>query len=133
MDQPASFEKSLEADMQQLAAEIRTQRERPEMQNAQEQDIVKEAIRSFPEVKNYASAPLPAAQTQTDSNSPLPAYAQSAPPEVKLEIEYLLDIALKKGIGIAIAESQNRPPSCRTRSMMLSPGGCIRNCRNGGW
>jgi len=39
----------------------------------------------------------------------LPAYVDSASPEVKLEIEYLLDVALKQGIGKALAESQKSP------------------------
>jgi len=109
MDQPASFEKSLEADIAQLAAEIRGQRERPEMRNAAEQEIVKEAIRAFPELKNQPQAAAGAAPAADDAASPLPAYAQAAPAEVKLEIEYLLDIALKKGIGSALAESKKSP------------------------
>jgi hypothetical protein len=110
MDQPISFEKTLESDIQHLAMEINAQRERPEMKSAAEQELVKEAIRAFPELKNQpqAAAPAPAA-SQSDANSPLPAYAQHAPAEIKLEIEYLLDIALKKGIGPALTESQKSP------------------------
>lgn len=112
MDQPSSFEKSLEADMQQLATEIQTQRERPELQNSAEQELVKEAIRAFPELKHQpqAAAHGEAASTPADiAASPLPVYAQNAPAEVKLEIEYLLDIALKKGIGPALTESRKSP------------------------
>jgi hypothetical protein len=120
MDQPTSFEKALESDMQQLAAEIKGQRERPEMQSAGEQELVREAIRAFPELpKNVNEQPQAAGGAVTsapdnraagdNSNSPLPAYAQNASAEVKLEIEYLLDIALRKGIGTALAESQKSP------------------------
>ena len=116
MDQP-SFEQSLETDIQRLATEIRTQQERPEMKDAAEQQLVKEAIRAFPESKNQpqGTAGTPAIPTPTDAqqagnpSSPLPAYAQNAPAEVKLEIEYLLDVALKKGIGTALTESQKSP------------------------
>jgi len=112
-----SFEKSLETDMQHLAAEIKGQRERPEMKGAAEQELVREAIRVFPELKNQPQAAggtatqgAAAGATQpSDANSPLPAYAQSASAEVKLEIEYLLDVALKKGIGRALSESQKSP------------------------
>lgn len=116
MDQPSSFEQSLEADMSRLASEISIQRERPEMQNAAEQELVKEAIRAFPELKNQSQAAgalgtaVPVPQSQSDANSPLPAYAQGAPAQTKLEIEYLLDIALKKGIGPALAQAQKSPP-----------------------
>ena len=109
MDQQPSFEKSLESDMSRLATEIKTQRERPEMQDAAEQKLVKEAIRAFPELKNEPHAAASTPQAQSDANSPLPAYAQSAPAEVKLEIEYLIDVALKKGIGSALTESQKAP------------------------
>jgi hypothetical protein len=70
--------------------------------------VVKEAIRAFPELKTQSQAAASGGQPPTDS-SPLPAYAQTAPAEVKLEIEYLLDIALKKGIGPALVESQKSP------------------------
>lgn len=95
--------------MSRLATEIKNQREKPEMKNAAEQELVKEAIRVFPEIKNQSQAAAPASQTSSDSNNPLPAYAQTASAEMKLEIEYLLDIALKKGIGQALTESQKAP------------------------
>lgn len=106
--------------MQRLAAEIKTQRERPDLQNAAEQQLVKEAIRAFPEavhsIENEPHTTGTAAinVVATDGAgdnpaSPLPAYAQNAPAETKLEIEYLLDIALKKGIGPALTESQKSP------------------------
>jgi hypothetical protein len=106
-----SFERAaLEADMKILAAEIKTQRERGEMKDASDQRLIKEAIRVFPALERgsgepQASAPVPAPQTSEDQ-SPLPAYAQSAPAEVKLEIEYLMDLALRKGIGAALGEAQ---------------------------
>lgn len=103
-----SFEKNIEADLQRLAAEIKTQHERPEMHGAAEQRIIKEAIRSFPELKNQPQ-PAPPPQALANQNSPLPDYAQSAPAEVKLEIEYLLDVAFKKGISSALTESQKSP------------------------
>lgn len=108
MDQSPSFEKTLESDLHRLAAEIRTQRERPEMKNVGGQEIVKEAIRAFPELKprgQSGATPIP----QAPNTSPLPAYTQGAPAETKLEIEYLLDIALRKGLGPALVESQKSP------------------------
>jgi hypothetical protein len=103
------FEKNLESDMQHLATEIQTQREKPEMKNAAEQELVKEAIRAFPELKNQPQAAAAAADPYDNTASPLPAYAQNAPAEVRLEIEYLLDIAFKKGIGEALTQSQKSP------------------------
>src|SRR5690348_10452801 len=99
MPEPSSFETSLEADIRQLAAEIKNQRERPELKNAEEAEIVREAIRAFPEARPRPAAPPPA--PAASSTSPLPAYAQDAPAEVKLEIEYLLDVAFREGLGKA--------------------------------
>lgn len=99
--------------MQHLAAEIKSQRERPEMQNAAEQELVREAIRAFPELSENSKDQPAATATGTsptdNPRSPLPAYAQAASAEVKLEIEFLLDVALRKGIGAALTESQKSP------------------------
>jgi hypothetical protein len=106
----------LEADMQRLAAEIKGQRERPEMKDAAEKELVKEAIRTFPTLeKNPQGVPLPPAPAGTvvangaGAQSPLPAYAQDAPAEVKLEIEYLLDVALRQGLSKALGEARKSP------------------------
>lgn len=116
MDQTAPFEKSLEADIRQLATEIRNQQERPEMKDAAGQELVKEAIRAFPETRTRREVSTAAevggaaaSSAADDSASPLPAYAQGAPAEVKLEIEYLVDVALKEGIGAALDKSQKSP------------------------
>jgi len=111
-DSSPSFESSLEADMQKLAAEIQNQRERPELANAGEKELVKEAIRAFPQLeKTPAGAPssAPVASNSANSSSPLPDYAQAAPAEVKLEIEYLMDVALKQGLGKALSEARKSP------------------------
>jgi hypothetical protein len=111
MDSP-TFENALEADMRTLAAEIHRTQEMKDVKNAEGLDVVKEAIRAFPQL-NHESAngvPVPTpAVAAAQSDSPLPAYAQSASPEVKLEIEYLIDLALHKGIGPALAASMKSP------------------------
>ena len=108
MDQPPIFERSaLEADMKVLAEQIMARREKSETKDANDRQIVKEAIRSFPSLErgsNQAQSASPAGQV-TDDRSPLPAYAQDAPAEVKLEIEYLIDLALKRGIGTAMSQA----------------------------
>ncbi len=110
VDQP-SFESALEADMQALAAEIKSQRARPEMKDAAEAELLKEAIRAFPvPEKQSQAAPVASPPAPTGaSRSPLPDYAANAPAEVKLEIEYLLDTALRHGLGKALAESRKSP------------------------
>jgi len=97
--------------MKTLAAEIHRAQEMKDVKNAQGVEVIKEAIRAFPQFDRSSTngVPVPQGTGQQFSNSPLPAYAQSAAPEVRLEIEYLLDIALQKGIGPALTESAKSP------------------------
>ena len=99
--------------MKTLAAEIHHKQEMKDTKNAEGLDAVREAIRAFPQLKHEQpdgnGVPIAPADGQSFSNSPLPAYAQSAPPEIRLEIEYLLDIALHKGISAALSESTKSP------------------------
>jgi hypothetical protein len=97
--------KALEADIKVLAAEIRKHIERPETKNMGGEEILKQAIRSFP-----VSAPTPKVPVAQTNASPLPEYAQSAPAEVKLEIEYLLDMAFHHGLAKADALARKSPP-----------------------
>ena len=101
---------ALEADMKRLAAEIGNNRDRPEMRNAPEKELLKEAIRAFPRLGgDEAVVSVPVPQPQSNSQSPLPDYAKDASPETKLEIEYLLDCALHQGLGKALAEADKSP------------------------
>lgn len=114
MSEESSLEyTALEADMRRLAEQIKSQREQPVGESKTEHQLVKEAIRAFPNLQgsqNKISASVPQATTQSNSSqSPLPDYAKDAPAEVKLEIEYLCDVALRKGIATAISESAKSP------------------------
>jgi hypothetical protein len=107
-----SFEyTSLEADMRRLAEQIQSERERPAKETKTERQIVKEAIRVFPNLQGAQNAvPAPASAAASDpSQSPLPDYAKDAPPEVRLEIEYLCDMALRKGLSAAMSEAGKSP------------------------
>lgn len=101
-----SFEHTaLEADIKTLSQEIQKHRERPESKGLTGEALLKQAIRSLP-VTDDGNRQAP----KTDSSkSPLPSYAQNASAEVKLEIEYLLDLALHQGISRAMSEAKNSP------------------------
>ncbi len=43
-------------------------------------------------------------------SSPLPQYAQDAPAETKLEIEYLIDLAIHQGLTKANAQARTSSP-----------------------
>ncbi len=99
--------------MKTLAAEIHRTQEMKDKKNAEGLDVLKEVIRAFPQLDHEDSGgngvPVAPAVAAAQSGSPLPAYAQNAPAEIKLEIEYLLDVAFRKGIGAALSESAKSP------------------------
>lgn len=105
---------ALEADMRRLAEQIKNQREQMPGETRSERQIVKEAIRVFPNLQGLQNRMPPpstptAPPTDTSPQNPLPDYAKDAPAEVKLEIEYLCDVALRKGLSAAISESESSP------------------------
>jgi len=97
--------------MKTLAAEITRAQEAKDIKNSQGLEVVKEAIRAFPQLDHAGENGVPAtpAVAAAQASSPLPAYAQHAAPEIKLEIEYLLDLAFQKGIATAMNESAKSP------------------------
>lgn len=106
-DQISSFEHAaIEEDIKRLSEEIGRHRELPESTNLNEKELLRRAIKALP----------PVAQKQGESQkrgqpgkSPLPAYADDAPAEIKLEIEYLLDMAFHSGFMKALSEAKKFP------------------------
>ncbi len=96
---------ALESDMERLAAEIGKSRENPEFKEMGDREIVKQALRA---IGSADAPPPPGAQGQA---SPLlPAYAANAPAGTKLEIEYLVDLALRQGIAKATRQAIKSNP-----------------------
>lgn len=100
-EEPKFEHTALEADMKQLAQEIQKHRESPELKGVGEKELLKQAIKTLPPQVGTPPPPPPPA-----SSGPLPQYASDLPPEIKLEIEYLLDEAFHKGIAAAEAEAR---------------------------
>lgn len=98
----------LEADMDRLAGEIMRHKEVLEHEPTDHKELLKQAIRAIAP-HDGGSAPASGTQPQTDSPY-VPAYAAGAAPEVKLEIEYLVDLALREGIGKANAAARKSNP-----------------------
>lgn len=108
---PGSFEQAVEKDIERLSAEVKLNREHPEMKSLSGQELLKHSLRSM----SGTQAPAPAdddggAGSVNVLQNPLPAYAESASPETKLEIEHLLEIAFREGIAKANAEASKSNP-----------------------
>lgn len=101
---------ALEQDIERLSVEVQNYRDKPEMKDASEQELLKEAIRAFPKIENTNNASQAnVAQPQSSNSSFLPNYAEDAPVETKLEIEYLIDCVFKDGLQKALKEANNSP------------------------
>ncbi len=99
---------ALESSIERLAKEIRAAAGGVSERSAEArtgQEAVKHALRSL----------TPLAQQSTASQSavaddPLRKYTEGAPPEIQLEVEYLVDLALHKGVTHALNEAAKASP-----------------------
>lgn len=95
-----SFESLLESDMERLASEVKNAREQAEVSREADLELVRRALKEF--------TPAESNPAGTAEGSPLP--DTHAPPSTQLEIEYLVEIALTKGIATANAEALKASP-----------------------
>lgn len=106
----ANFEHAVEMDIRRLAEEVERHKEIRGVESPGDRELVKRAIQSALHEDDAASSaaptPPPSANATVIQN-PLPDYAASAPAETKLEIEYLLELAFKKGIFHASREARH--------------------------
>ena len=99
---------ALESSIERLAKEIQsgamphTMERRPEVRTGQE--LVKQAFLSIAPPAHQNPFP-PAAP-----DDPLQKYTTGAPPEIRLEVEYLVDVALHKGVETALNEASKASP-----------------------
>lgn len=106
-EESSPFEqKALEADMRRLAEEIGRERERPESRSSSEHELLRQSLRAITPPPTPPAAPSP----QQDEHGALPAYAAQESAETKLEIEYLIDMALREGIIKAARVAQKSNP-----------------------
>ncbi|HTY39695.1 MAG TPA: hypothetical protein VMC43_01215 [Candidatus Paceibacterota bacterium] len=100
-----NFEQFLESDIEHLSAEMKNRREQPEIQGVSHQEVLKQAVQSM--------TPPPAPPAAANANviqDPLPNYAKDAPPETRLEVEQLLEMAFREGIMKANAAAARSNP-----------------------
>ena len=103
-DQPEqNFEQAIEQDIERLTVEVKMREGRPETQGISGQEVIKRSIQTM--TQQAPSDVSHVAEPQNVFQNPLPDYAQSAPAEVKLEIEHLLETAFREGIYKANSEA----------------------------
>ncbi len=103
------FERALQADIERLSAEVKTNREHPELRGASAHEVIKQSLKAVtPVPQDDVQASAGAAQNVFQN--PLPDYAATAPAETKLEIEHLLETAFREGIMAANAKAAHSSP-----------------------
>lgn len=101
---PHQFEQAAaRAEIEKFAEEVERHRERPELQGASGHEVVRQALRS-------TVTPIQSQKTDEDSLKTLPSYLADASPQARLEVENLVEVALRSGIGKANALAQKSNP-----------------------
>src|SRR5882724_3146890 len=100
---PQFSDSALEADIERLGKEIREQRNRPESRGMGEKEIVKQSLRAF------ASLPV-VPFGDVGQKSSLSSDLDDAPPETRLEVESLIDLAFHGGLEKANKEATKSSP-----------------------
>lgn len=106
---PETHPEPVEKEIQRISSEILRERERPESRSLSGHELVRQAVRAYagqPATKPAKPA-QPAGQVIDDT---LPAYAESAPPEVRREAERFLEMAFQEGILKASSEAAKASP-----------------------
>lgn len=95
---------ALEDDLKSLTVEVKKHKETAETQHLVGEELLKKSIQTFTKANNGPLA------EPSDLQNPLPQYVDSASPEVKVQVEYLLDTAFHKGILKADREARKADP-----------------------
>lgn len=91
---------ALEEDIARLAQEVQRSRETSGRQHLPEKERVRHSLERV--MPSLTLRQAPSAPAGNGEASPLlPSYTRDVPPETKLEIEHLLDLALHKGLAAA--------------------------------
>ncbi|MCL5733662.1 MAG: hypothetical protein M1334_03315 [Patescibacteria group bacterium] len=100
---------NLEADIGRLSSEIKKHYERPEAVNLSDREIIKKSLQSAYSQPVQPKA-APAGKQVLETESILPDYAKSAPEEIKMKIEKLVEMTFREGLGKATEEAKKQDP-----------------------
>lgn len=102
------FGQILEKDMAHLEREIAGLGEKQNAETISGKEMVRQSLQSM-----TGTPPAAASQAQTsstDEDALLPNYVKNASPEVKLQVEKLLETSMQKGIVAAAEEAKKGDP-----------------------
>jgi hypothetical protein len=108
-----NFHESLENDLKRLTAEIKDQRNSPEVMALPEKEVVRRSLEAI-ETELQPVQGVPPEKSANDQSVPssvLPTYLQSdkVDPRVKLEVERLVDLVFHESLEKALSEVKHHP------------------------
>ena len=101
------FHEALEHDLQKLTAEVKEKRLQNGIEQQSEKEILKQSLQAF----SVQSATAPASSVPEEPSKPfLPDYMKASDPQVKLEVEKLVDLVFHGSLIKAISEAKKHSP-----------------------
>ncbi len=106
-----NFHEGLEQGLERLTANIQSTKEKPEARDWSEREIVKQSVRSLASGVQTPAPSQPVGKDEQKKQSFLPGYldGDSAAPQVKSEVERLINLALHENLEKALKESKRHP------------------------
>jgi hypothetical protein len=107
-----NFHEALEADLKRLAVEIGDQRHAPHGMELSEREIIRKSLENFgPEAMPANGASSTAVQVGGLQPSVLPKYltGKNVDPNVKMEVERLVDLVFHESLEKAVKEVKRHP------------------------
>lgn len=115
MTKVKNFHEKIESDLARLGVEIKTQKMEEGAERREERETVKQSLRALSE-KAQPVLPgvpqTPGVPAVSDDDRYLPSYMASAASgeEIKRAVEGLIELAFKRGIGVAISLARKTNP-----------------------
>ncbi|MBI4159964.1 hypothetical protein HY504_02260 [Candidatus Wolfebacteria bacterium] len=97
---------TLEQDIKRLSEQIAETRRSPEHRALSDKELVRRVIAPTIEESAGATAAASGAAPQRNDDQILPEYLATAPDDMRLRVEKLIDLVFHKGIEAAVAEAR---------------------------
>ena len=98
---------TLEQDIKRLSEAVTEKKNLPEYKTTAYRELIKQTIQPLVKKVDYTAAAAPSPQTDDSHGSVLPAYLEEASPEVKLQVEKLIDSVFHEGLSKAVAKAES--------------------------
>lgn len=110
MNNRQNLEKILEQEIENLAKEIAEKRNLPEYKGLSEKELLKQTLHPLVKQPSIQSSEPTTQPTAPAEEAIIPDYLKNSPPEIKLQVEKLIDSVFHQGIEKTIKEANRAGP-----------------------